>query len=142
MFYWAFCAYYMSIFNASRSKLNGDYIADDFLKCILLNETYCILMAILLEFVPKTPNCTRSVLVQVMAWCRKGSKPLPGLIMTKIFDLPLGPNELITPGQIGVRFGPMLWALAGYWPNSALLRHTNMAVITCTSSFMICGPFY
>ena len=41
---------------------------------------------ILLKFVPKGAIDNESVLVQVMAWRRKGDKPLPEPILTQFTD--------------------------------------------------------
>ena len=37
----------------------------------------CILIQISLKFIPECPTDNESALVQVMAWCRTGDKPLP-----------------------------------------------------------------
>ena len=58
-------------------------LADDILKCIFLNENVRIFLQISLKFVPKGPIDNESALVQVMAWCRTGDKPLPEAIMTQ-----------------------------------------------------------
>ena len=56
-------------------------LADDILKRIFLNENVRIFLQISLKFVPKGPIDNESALVQVMAWCRTGDKPLPEAIM-------------------------------------------------------------
>ena len=50
--------------------------ADDILKCIFLNESDKIPIEISLKFVPRSPIDNKLALVQVMAWCRTGDKPL------------------------------------------------------------------
>ena len=41
------------------------------------NENYCFLIQISLKFVPNDPtNNIPAALVQLMAWCRTGNKPL------------------------------------------------------------------
>ena len=40
----------------------------------------------LLQFVPKVPNDNKSKLVQIMAWQRTDSKPLPEPMLAKIPD--------------------------------------------------------
>ena len=57
-------------------------LADDILKCIFLNENVRISIQISLKFIPKGPTDNISALVQVMAWCRAGDKPLPEPMMT------------------------------------------------------------
>ena len=60
--------------------------ADDIFKCIFLNEEFCFLIKILLEFVPKGPIDNKAALVQVMAWCRTGVKPLLAPKLTQFTD--------------------------------------------------------
>ena len=62
---------------------NGRHFADDISKCIFMNEKFCILIRIPLKFVPMGPIDKKSVLVQVMAWCLVGAKPLPAPILTQ-----------------------------------------------------------
>ena len=51
-------------------------LADSVFKCIFLNEKICILIKILLKFVPKGPVDNNPALVQIMVWRRIGDKPL------------------------------------------------------------------
>ena len=48
-------------------------LADGILKSIFLNENVRISIQILLKFVPKSLIDYKSVLIQVMAWCRTGA---------------------------------------------------------------------
>ena len=50
--------------------------ADDIFKCIFFNENTTILIQISLKSVPKGPIDNKSALVQVMACCLGGAKPL------------------------------------------------------------------
>ena len=50
--------------------------ADDFLKCIFMDEKFFISIRISLKFVPKGPIDNKVALVQVMAWRRTGDKSL------------------------------------------------------------------
>ena len=43
------------ILNSSPPGQNGRHVADDIFRCIFANETFCILIKILLKFVPKGP---------------------------------------------------------------------------------------
>ena len=52
-------------------------MANDIFKCIFMNEKFCILIRILLNFIPKGSINSKSALVQAMAWCRTGDKSLP-----------------------------------------------------------------
>ena len=65
---------------------NGRHFADDIFRCIFLNEKFCILILISLEFVPKGPIDDDSALVQVMAWHQTGNKSLPEPMLTKFND--------------------------------------------------------
>ena len=54
-----------------------DIVADVIFKCIFLNENARIPIQIALKFVPRSPLDNKPALVQAMAWCRVGDKPLP-----------------------------------------------------------------
>ena len=62
--------------NSLRLRQNGRYLADDTFKRILLNENVRIWIKNSLKFVPKGPINNIPALVQIMAWCRPGDKPL------------------------------------------------------------------
>ena len=72
-------------------------IADDTFKPIFLNENIRISIKISLKFVPKVPINNIPSLVQIMAWCRPGDKPLSEPMMVcllmHIYES-LGLNEL------------------------------------------------
>ena len=59
--------------NSSPTWQNGRRFADDIFKCFFLNEKFCIVIRISLEFVPKGPIDNKWALVQVMAWCQTGA---------------------------------------------------------------------
>ena len=61
-------------------------LADDNLKCIFLNDNDRITIQISLKFVPRSPIANKPVLVQVMAWRRRGDKPLPEPMLTQFTD--------------------------------------------------------
>ena len=63
-----------------------------------MNEKWCISIRISLKFVPKGPIDNVSALVQVMAWCRAGGKPLPEPVLTQYAAL--GGEELIPTEHI------------------------------------------
>ena len=63
-------------FNTLRPRQDGRYFADDVLKCIFLNENVWISLKIPLTFVPRRPINNIPALVQIMAWRRRGDKPL------------------------------------------------------------------
>ena len=72
--------------NSSPPGQNGRHFTDDNFKCIFMNEKFCILIPISLKFVPKGLIDNMSALVQVMAWCLTGDKPIPEPVMTHFTD--------------------------------------------------------
>ena len=70
--------------NTLRPKQNGCHLPDNIFKCIFLNENVWILIKISLEFVPKGPINNIPALVQIMAWCRPGDKPLSEPMMVDL----------------------------------------------------------
>ena len=67
--------------NTLRLRQNGCHFPDDIFKCIFLNENVYISIKISLKFVPRDPINNIPALVQIMAWCRPGVKPLSEPIM-------------------------------------------------------------
>ena len=65
-----------SLLNTLRPRQNGRHFADDTLNHIFLNANVRISIKISLKFAPKGPINNISALVQIMAWCRPGDKPL------------------------------------------------------------------
>ena len=63
-------------FNTLRLRQNGCHFPDNIFKCVFLNEKVRILVEISLKFVPKGPINNIPALVQIMAWCWPGDKPL------------------------------------------------------------------
>ena len=51
-----------------------------------MNEKFCILIWIWMRVVPKGPIDNESALVQMMAWCQTGEKPLFEPMMTQFTD--------------------------------------------------------
>ena len=76
----------LTCFNSSPPGQNGRHFLDDIFKCIYMNRKSCILIQISLKFDPNGPTDNKSVLVQVMAWCRTGDKPLPEPMLTQFAD--------------------------------------------------------
>ena len=62
--------------NTLGPRQNGRHFADDIFKCIFLNENVWISIKISLKFIPKGPINNIPALVQIMAWRRRGDKPL------------------------------------------------------------------
>ena len=74
---YAYCSHIFqkNNFNTLRHKQNRWYFAD-VSTCIFLNDNCCILIQILLNYVPKGPVDNKPALVQIMAWHWMGNKPL------------------------------------------------------------------
>ena len=70
--------------NTLRPRQDGRHFPDDIFKCIFLNENVWIPIKISLKFVPKVPINDIPALVQIMAWRRKGDKPLYETMMVSL----------------------------------------------------------
>ena len=79
----------------TRSGQNGGNLADNIFQMKILAENFFILIKFSLKFVHKDPTDNKSALVQVMAWCLNGTKPLPEPMTTQFTDASRGLNELI-----------------------------------------------
>ena len=62
--------------NILRPKQNGCKVPDDIFKYLFVNENIQNSFEIWLKFVPRGPINNIPALVQIMAWCRLGDKPL------------------------------------------------------------------
>ena len=62
--------------NTLRPRQNGRHFADSILKYNFLNENRWILKKISLIYVPDGLISNMAALVQIMAWCQTGDKPL------------------------------------------------------------------
>ena len=61
-----------------KPRQNGRYLPENILKGIFLIEKELILPKISLKFVSKVRIYNIPALVQIMAWCRSGDKPISG----------------------------------------------------------------
>ena len=77
---------YSYCFNSFPPGQNGRYLGEDSFKCIFMNEKFFILIWISLKFVSKIPIDNKAALVQVMARCWIGDKPLPEPMLTPFTD--------------------------------------------------------
>ena len=57
-----------------------------FSDAFLWMQKCCILIKISLNFVPESPIDNNPTLVSIMAWCRKGDKPLSEPMLTRFTD--------------------------------------------------------
>ena len=62
------------------------HFADGIFRCIFMNEKFCIVIPISIEFVPKGSIDNKSILIQVMAWRRTGDKPISEPMLTQFTD--------------------------------------------------------
>ena len=70
--------------NTLRPRQNGRHFADDIFKCIFWSKNTWIPIKISLKFVSYGPINNIPALVQIMAWCRPGNKPLSGPILVRL----------------------------------------------------------
>ena len=70
--------------NTLRPRQNGRHFAEDIFKRIFMNKNVRISINISLKFVPKGIINNIPALVQVMAWCRPGDKPLSEPMMVNL----------------------------------------------------------
>ena len=85
------------VLNTLRPRQYCRHFTDDIFKCIFMNENVWILIKISLKYVPKVRINNIPALVQIMAWCRLGDKPLSEQMMVCFTDIYASPglNELI-----------------------------------------------
>ena len=83
--------------NTLRPRQNGRHFPDDIFNYIFLNENIWISIKISLKFVPKGLFDNIPALVEIMAWCRSGDKPLSEPMMVSLpthIYVSFGLNEL------------------------------------------------
>ena len=71
------------IINSSLPGQNGRHLGKDIFKCISWMGMTKIPIRISLKLVPRSPVGNKPALVQVMAWCRSGDRPLTGPMLTQ-----------------------------------------------------------
>ena len=72
------------ILNTLRPRQNVRYFPDDILKCIFLSANVWVSIKIALKSVPKGSISNIPALVQIIAWCRPGDKPLSEPMMVRL----------------------------------------------------------
>ena len=78
------CQPFWSGLNTLRPRQNGHRFTEDIFKHIFLNENVRISIWISLKFVLKGPVNNIPALVQIMAWCQPGDKPLSDPMMVRL----------------------------------------------------------
>ena len=78
----------LSVFHLTHLPLGkmAAILAEDIFKCIFVGENIPISIQISLKFVPRGSIDNKAALVQVMAWCQTGDKPLSEPVMTQFID--------------------------------------------------------
>ena len=76
--------WFMFCLNPLRPRQNGRHFADDTIKRIFWNQNVRNAIKISLKFVPKGRIHNIPWLVQIMAWCRPGDKPLSEPMMVRL----------------------------------------------------------
>ena len=74
----------VEFFITLRPRQYGRHFPDDIFKCIFLNENVWILITISLIFFPRVELNNIPALVQIMAWRRRGDKPLSEPMMVSL----------------------------------------------------------
>ena len=74
------------VVNTLKMRQNGCHCADNIFKCTFLHENWCLLIKILPNFAANGPINNIPSLVQIMAWCWTGTKPLSKPMMYKFTD--------------------------------------------------------
>ena len=72
------------VINTLWPRQNDRNVPDDIFKCISFNENVWISIEVPLKFVPKGSINNIPALVQIMAWCQSGDKPLSELMMVNL----------------------------------------------------------
>ena len=75
---------YVSFLNTLRLWQSCCHFTDNIFKCIFLNENVWIWIKISIKLIPGGPVSNIPTLVQIMAWCRSGTKPLSELMMVSL----------------------------------------------------------
>ena len=136
--YWECSMLKSMLVNSSLPGQDGHHFTDDIFRCIFINEKFCILIEISLKCVPKGPIDNNPALVQIMAWCRIGNKPLSEPMLTRFIDtyiyVTLGGDELT---KFFNGFSYWLWRTSNvltncilYWRAAVPYRKTSN--ISCT----------
>ena len=97
------------MFNTLRPKQNGCDFADIF-KCIFLNEDVWIPFKISLKPVPKGPIYNIPALVEIMARCQPGDKPLSQPMMINLLK-----HICVTRPQWVKVYIPYQWYHVEWW---------------------------
>ena len=94
-----------NFFNTLRPRQDGRHFADDIFTCNFFNEKCCILIKFSLKYVRKGPIDNNAALVQIMAWCRSGDKPISEpMIISLPTHICVTRPQWVKEGTIGIEF--------------------------------------
>ena len=82
-----------------RPRKNGRHFPDDVFKLFLLHENAWISLIMSLKFAPKVPINNIPALIQIMAWRRRGDKPLSELMMVNLMT-----HIYLTTNKVGMNY--------------------------------------
>ena len=129
--------------NSSPPGQNGPHFADDIFRCIFINEKFCIFTKISLKSVPKGPIDYNPALVQIMAWCRTGNKPLSEPMLTRLTD---GGDEFFLfcffLGGDELNLFSNNFAVLVTWPSIIKINngpHKHVILLICIAHHDICA---
>ena len=127
--------------NTLRLRQNGCHFPEDIFKYIFLNENTWISIKISLKFVPKGSNNNIAALVQIMAWCRPGDKPLSELMtVSLLMHICVTRPQWVKAMQIFHQIWiAMKNKLSGKWAPAHMMTSLNGNIfhVTCP----LCGEF-
>ena len=107
--------------NTLRPRQVGCQFLDIF-KCIFMNENIWILIEISLKFVPKGPINNIPTLVQIMAWCRPGDKPLSEPMMVSLQTH----ISVTRPQWINAGHPTVFWGFVPFKVFCGMVPHVNI----------------
>ena len=84
------------MFNSSPPGQNGHHCVDNIFDCIFLNGKDRIQIQLSMKYVPRSQIDKKLALVQVIACCRTGNKPLPEPMMTQFNGSYMRPQGLMS----------------------------------------------
>ena len=137
--------------NTMRPRRNEQHFADDIFKRIFFNENVWISIKISLKFVPKGPTNNIPALVQIMAWCHSGDKPLsePMMVNLQTHISVTRPQWVKTGSPTSTSFlEPETWQLNHTWfrktvggltdwyPVQGPLSLTHLGLVSCMRTLL------
>ena len=110
------------MFNTLRPRQNGRHFADVTFNRIFENENVRLSIKFSLKFVPKGPINSIPALVQIMAWCRPGGKPLSEPMMENLL------THICVARPQWVNINPPYWNVTGNC-NPSLSKTRDLCIL-------------